>query len=347
MIVPRPRAIVVGATFGSHYARALADDRSPADLVGLVGTGGEAGRALAEELDIPYLHGIDDVDGIGRIDLAVVAVRSTLVGGQGDDIARQLLARGTAVLQELPIHSSDVVDSMKVARRAGTVFSVTGFYEHLPSVRRFIATARALAAESPILAVELRTSVQVLHSSLLVLSRLIASSPPQDVIVHPAAAPAKMFISSTWGSIAVDISVRNGFDSRMPNANCQPLLGCILTTPDGELSLEHVHGPTRWEPRPHEATPGRLHNPHQPLSSSVGPATCTGETLVSAVWPTGIRSAVQKLVTATAEGRAPIRQRDLSAIRHWETISTRLGRPAELPASTPRSIDVHRLQEGR
>ncbi|WP_438484811.1 Gfo/Idh/MocA family oxidoreductase [Streptomyces sp. S186] len=337
----RPRAVVVGATFGAHYARALAGPHSPVELVGVAGTGGQAGRALAAELGVRYLAGTDEIDGA---ELAVVAVRSAIVGGQGDEICRDLLRRGISVLQELPVHSTDVVRSVRIAKRSGAAFAVTGFYEHLEPVRRFIAAARALDAVSPVTSVELRTTVQVLHSSLRVLSRILTSPPGGDLAVHPAAAPAKSLVSTGWGDVAVDVLVRNGYDARTPDANCQPLMGFVLGTPDGELSLPHVHGPTRWEPRLHEDTPGRLRHPQQRLSHVLGPDDWTGDTVFTGLWAEGITRALSGFAEALTTGRQPVGQRDLAVLRHWEAISARLGRPADLPSAPPKFINVHDLE---
>ena len=49
----RPRAVVVGATFGAVYAEALAAPHSPVELVGLVSTGSVASAELADRLGVP------------------------------------------------------------------------------------------------------------------------------------------------------------------------------------------------------------------------------------------------------------------------------------------------------
>ncbi|WP_157879997.1 Gfo/Idh/MocA family oxidoreductase [Streptomyces natalensis] len=339
----RPRAVVVGTTFGAHYARALAGPYSPVELVGVAGTGGQAGRHLAAELGVRYLAGTDEIESAGA-GLAVVAVRSAIVGGQGDEICRDLLGRGIPVLQELPVHSADVVRSARAAQRSGAAFAVTGFYEHLEPVRRFIAAARALDAVSPVTGVELRTSIQVLHASLGVLSRILTAPPGPDFAVHPAAATAKSLVSTDWGGVAVDVLVRNGYDARTPDDDCQPLMGFVLGTPDGELSLAHVHGPTRWEPRLHEEAPGRLRHPEQRLSHLFGPDHWTGDTVFPGLWAEGIARAVGGFAEAVSAGRRPLGQRDLAALRHWEAVSARLGRPADVPSVPPKLINIHDLE---
>lgn len=78
----RPRAIVVGATFGAVYAEALAAADSPVELVGLASTGSAASAALADHLGVALYPDLDDLP---RMDVAFVVVRSGVVGRRRPD----------------------------------------------------------------------------------------------------------------------------------------------------------------------------------------------------------------------------------------------------------------------
>ena len=111
----KPRA-VVGGGFGRNCARALAHPGSPVELAAIVGRGGPRSTALAQELGVPVWSSAELEN--QPLDLAVVAVRSAIIGGMGESISASLLSRGVAVIQELPIHSTSVIELSSKDRKS-------------------------------------------------------------------------------------------------------------------------------------------------------------------------------------------------------------------------------------
>lgn len=173
--------LVCGTRFGEHYLAALTCAERlwaarPAHLpryrlAGLLARGSERSRALARRLGVPLFSAPDEVP--AGIDIACVVVRSAIVGGDGSSLARALLERGMHVLQEHPVHPTDIVRLRELAARHGRRYHVNTFYPHLPAGQRFIDYARQSAARNRPAFVEITTSLQLLYSSLDMVCRAL------------------------------------------------------------------------------------------------------------------------------------------------------------------------------
>ncbi|CAM4110392.1 Gfo/Idh/MocA family oxidoreductase [Helcobacillus massiliensis] len=320
-----PRVAVIGATFGAHYARALRTPSAPAELACIVGAGGRRSAALAADMDVP----LRSIEEIGEVDAAVVAVRSALVGGAGDEITRQLLGRGIAVLQELPIHSRDVAESLREARRHGVGFAVNPFYPHLAPVRAFITRTAALQQHSTVHRVLARTCTQTLHATLFVLAQALQGPPPRSAEVFPGR--TGHLVRMDWAGSEVDLLIASRLDPDDPDNLAQPLMAYTVSAEDGELQLDHPHASCRWLPRPHVCEGWPLH-PDAPSSVVLPP---TKEPTIGAalteLWPEAIARALERVLgTPTLPD-----QRTLAVLRLWESISAELPAPAPARALAP------------
>ena len=83
------KVIVCGSTFGQLYLKALRSSPEKFQLIGILGTGSDRTLRCAEEYNIKVYKSIDEVP--DDIDLACVAVRTAAFGGNGTEIALQLL----------------------------------------------------------------------------------------------------------------------------------------------------------------------------------------------------------------------------------------------------------------
>lgn len=117
MSAPTPfRVLVCGTNFGRFYAEAV--HRRPGyALAGILSRGSTASRAYARSLGVPYYTDPDDLP--AGVDAACVAVSSSISGGQGTELARALMDRGIHVLQEHPVHLTELTDNLRHARRRG------------------------------------------------------------------------------------------------------------------------------------------------------------------------------------------------------------------------------------
>ena len=136
------RVLVCGSTFAQFYLHALRLAPHRYDIVGILAHGSARSQALAAQFNVPLY---DDPEQLpDDIDLACVVLRSTVLGGQGSELAQTLLNRGINVLQEQPLHQDEVAAGLRTARQHGVRFHVADNYLHMDSVRRFIAASRSI-----------------------------------------------------------------------------------------------------------------------------------------------------------------------------------------------------------
>ena len=331
----RPRAVVVGGGFGAHYARALARQDSPVRLVGVMGRGGARSRALSEELAVALLSEPDPAEA----DLAVVAVSSDMIGGPGTDLARGLLDRGIRVIQEHPVDGRIVAELTRAARDGGSVYLPTGFYEHLDSSREFVRVCTRLRADGRLVHVEARTSVQLLERCLLILAEAVGAAPTGAPSVAATSSPERVLVSGLWGPTPIDLMVHNRWDPEDPDNHCQPDLHVVVTTLDGELRWDHVHGPLHWLPRMHLSS-GRLHDPDSPMCSALGPdEPIRAREVLGRLWPAAVHRAVNRLVQAPA-GRPLVDQRTLQTLAWWARLRSAMPLPTPIASADPEPLEV-------
>jgi len=331
---------VVGATFGAWYARAL----KGYGLSAIVGQGGETGRQIARELACDYFSSLEQALAHSHPACAVVAVRSSIIGGEGDNIARRLLQAGVPVLQELPVHPQEVVNTLRIAKQQGVFFTVTPFYDQMPTVRRFLRAASRLSALSPVRSVEMRVSVQTLHCALFILSDIVGAPSPL-ISATPMAAQEKILIGSTWQGVAVDIVVMNRFDAASPDDNSQPLMQITLLSDEGELTLHSPFGQVIWERRLQPPEPTWVTKDIQdgiedetllltsPLSNEPGSVHLRRD------METAIRATLRRFIAAKEVDAARL-QRQLAVLKLWQAICMSGGHPQQCRLTPPRAIGI-------
>lgn len=351
-------AVVVGAGFGAHYALALAQPASPVPLSAIVGQGGAAGRRLAGKLGVAYITSrpgatLSELSGFPHVaKLAVVAVRGELAGGQGDQLASQLLDSGISVLQELPVDPSTVATQLRRARRMSTTFHVTGFYEHTAPVRSLIEAVAHLRAHTTITYVHLRTCYQMLDRAGLLLSILLNAVPVGSVQIAPAASDEWKLVSGRWGQIPVDIMLAHRMDPKDPDNHSQPMASIVVETPEGELSWRGPASAPRWQQRPHSVgsqltvPQGKLDEPW--CKDIIRQWPNTWGDVVDDAWTEGVHRAVAQVRKAQQdEGRAEYlagARRTLLVLRWWKEVTGALPAPKVISSTGPQLIDRPRTQ---
>ena len=91
--------IVYGSRFGQFYLEAL-KRMEGIKIVGLLAKGSDRSYECARYYNIPLYTSLDEVE--ERVDVACVAVKTGALGGEGANIAKQLLRKGINVLLEQP-----------------------------------------------------------------------------------------------------------------------------------------------------------------------------------------------------------------------------------------------------
>ncbi|MBC3917145.1 Gfo/Idh/MocA family oxidoreductase [Undibacterium sp. CY18W] len=259
--------VVCGTRFGEHYLAALncAEhlwSARPAHLpryrlAGIVARGSARSLALAEKLAVPLYTDVAHLP--DDIDIACVVVRSAIVGGDGSALARSLLTKGIHVLQEHPVHPTDILRLRALAAQHGKCYHVNTFYPHLPAGQRFIDYARQSARQRPPAFVEITTSLQLLYSSLDIVCRALGKATPfacsQPLALHAELAEWLADYTSPWpfravqgliGGVPFSLNLQTWLDPDDPDHHSLVMHRIAIGGPEGNVLLANSYGPVVW-----------------------------------------------------------------------------------------------------
>jgi thiazolinyl imide reductase len=350
---PTPfRVLVCGTNFGRFYAEA-ARGRPGYALAGLLSRGSAASRAYARRLGVPHYTDVDDLpDGI---DAACVAVSSSISGGQGTDLARALMDRGIHVLQEHPVHLTELTENYRHARRRGVRYRLNTHYPHVTPVRAFTDAARRLRARQRPLFVDAATPVHLMHPLVDILGRTLGTLRPWR-FADPAPLPADIgpqpfrSLQGVFAGVPLTLRVHHQLDPSDRDNHALHWHRISLGTEGGVLTLADTHGPVLWSPRLHVGRDaGRRLVLDGPGTGRLGLATTSvvGDTVpfrtvFSDLWPEAVGRALDGLRDAVEQGGDALRtgQYDLAVCRVWTDLAARLGPPEIVRPDTPRPLAV-------
>nr|WP_206210188.1 Gfo/Idh/MocA family oxidoreductase [Streptomyces sp. SID10362] len=346
------RVLVCGTNFGRFYAEAVR--RRPGyTLAGILSRGSAASRAYAESLGVPFHTDVGDLpDGI---DAACVAVSSSISGGRGTELARALMDRGIHVLQEHPVHLTELTGNLTHARRRGVQYRLNTHYPHVAPVRAFVDAARRLVARQRPLFVDAATPVHLMHPLVDILGRATGTLRPWR-FADPAPLPAGIgpqpfrSLHGVFAGVPLTLRVHHQLDPSDRDNHALHWHRISLGTEGGVLTLADTHGPVLWSPRLHigrdadrrfvldGAGTGRLGLGTTAVIGNTG----TFRTVFSDLWPEAIGTALDGLREAVAEGGDALRagQYDLAVCRIWTDLAARLGPPEIVRPATPRPLAV-------
>ncbi|MFE2589826.1 Gfo/Idh/MocA family oxidoreductase [Streptomyces anthocyanicus] len=346
------RVLVCGTNFGRFYAEAV--HRRPGYApAGILSRGSAASRACAERLGVPHYTDVADLP--AGIDAACVAVSSAISGGQGTELARALMDRGIHVLQEHPVHLTELTDNLTHARRRGVQYRLNTHYPHVAPVRDFVEAARRLVAQQRPLFVDAATPVHLMHPLVDILGRAMGTLRPWR-FADPAPLPADIGpqpVRSLHGMLAgvpLTLRVHHQLDPSDRDNHALHWHRISIGTEGGVLTLADTHGPVLWSPRLHVGRDtGRrfvLDGPgtgHLGLgTTAVVGTTGTFRTVFTDLWPEAVGHALDGLRAAVAQGGDALRtgQYDLAVCRIWTDLAARLGPPDIVRPATPRPLAV-------
>ncbi|EGG49042.1 hypothetical protein SGM_6623 [Streptomyces griseoaurantiacus M045] len=350
---PTPiRVLVCGTNFGRFYAEA-ARGRPGYALAGLLSRGSAASRAYARHLGVPHYTDVDDLpDGI---DAACVAVSSSISGGQGTDLARTLMDRGIHVLQEHPVHLTELTENYRYARRRGVRYRLNTHYPHVAPVRAFTDAARRLLARQRPLFVDAAAPVHLMHPLVDILGRTLGTLRPWR-FADPAPLPADIgpqpfrSLQGVFAGVPLTLRVHHQLDPSDRDNHALHWHRIALGTEGGVLTLADTHGPVLWSPRLHVGRDAdRRFVLDGPGTGSLGLATTSvvGDTVpfrtvFSDLWPEAVGRALDGLRDAVEQGGDALRtgQYDLAVCRMWTDLAARLGPPEIVRPGTPRPLAV-------
>ncbi|MGA5560608.1 Gfo/Idh/MocA family oxidoreductase [Streptomyces platensis] len=353
MNTPTPfRVLVCGTNFGRFYAEA-ARRRPGYALAGILSRGSAASRAYAESLGVPSYTDVDDLP--ADIDAACVAVSSSISGGLGTELAKALMDRGIHVLQEHPVHLTELTDNLKHARRRGVQYRLNTHYPHVAPVRGFIDAARRLVAQQRPLFVDAATPVHLMHPLVDILGQAMGTLRPwrfADLAPLPAEIGPQPFRSlhGVFAGVPLTLRVQNQLDPSDRDNHALHWHRISLGTEGGVLTLADTHGPVLWSPRLHIGRDAdRRFVLDGPGTGRLGLGTTavvgntgTFRTVFSDLWPEAIGSALDGLREAVEQGGDALRtgQYELAVCRIWTDLAARLGPPEIVRPAAPRPLAV-------
>lgn len=349
----RLRAIVCGTSFGRFYLRAIA--RNPGvELSGILSTGSQASADLARSWGLPHYSSVDDLpDGI---DFACVVVRAGVSGGPGSDIACTLLDRGLHVLQEHPLHPSELAECLRRARARGVRYAVNGFYPHVAPITRFLAAAALLRRHQSPLFIDGLCGAQVLYPLLDVAARAAGRLRPSALRRSGATSGGPYTtLEGEIGGIPCTLRVQNQIHPADADNHALLLHRLTLGYEAGILTLADTHGPVIWSPR--------LHTHRDPTHRLVleGPGTerldvLSSESLAGTeagsfrevfdrLWPEAVNRAVDEFVGTWDDAAAAQRsaQWTVGLTAFWQQVSAVLGPVDLITPDTPRPLPLPAL----
>lgn len=343
------RVIVCGTGFGRVYLAGLGAQRSPLRLAGILARGSERSWACARRWQVPLYQHVDQVP--GDIDVACVVVGSAINGGPGARLATDLMARGVHVLQEHPLHAEELAGCLRTARKHQVRYRINTHHVHVAPVRRFIAAARVLLREQPLLFIDAVTSFQVLYTLLDILGSVLGRLRPWG-FAPPTLVPPRLremtsldlpfrSIDGVLAGVPLTLRVQNQMEPREPDNHAHLWHRITIGAEGGNLTLISSTGPVVWTQRQHlpitaagETGFDRLADPSLAVASTVaiGPSEAPSwrQTLVE-LWPEAVRVAMRQFVDDIAERADPLAvgQYHLGLCRLTREITDLLG-PVEL-----------------
>ncbi|MGV9590088.1 Gfo/Idh/MocA family oxidoreductase [Streptomyces tendae] len=344
------RVLVCGTNFGRFYAEA-AHRRPGYAPAGILSRGSAASRAYAERLGVPHYTHTDDLP--AGIDAACVAVGSAISGGGGTELARALMDRGIHVLQEHPVHLTELTDNLTHARRRGVQYRLNTHYPHVSPVRGFIDAARRLVAQQRPLFVDAATPIHLMHPLVDILGRAMGTLRPwrfADPAPLPAAVGPQPFRSlhGMLAGVPLTLRVHHQLDPSDRDNHALHWHRISLGTEGGVLTLADTHGPVLWSPRLHVGRDADrrfvLDGPGTGRlglgTTAVVGTTGTFRTVFTDLWPEAVGSALDGLREAVEQGGDALRtgQYDLAVCRIWTDLAARLGPPEIVRPATPRPL---------
>ena len=154
------RVLLCGTVFGQIYLRGVLKNEAY-EIKGILSKGSEKSKEIANTYGLTIHTDIEEIKS-EDYDLALVVVRSGIIGGKGNTIALSLVNKGISVIQEQPVHADEATQLFKAAVKNNVDYSVNTFYSSLPSSRVFHKKLNKLKEKEEIKSIDGSCSIPVL-----------------------------------------------------------------------------------------------------------------------------------------------------------------------------------------
>lgn len=346
--------IVCGSTFGQLYLKALKDRKELFNIIGLLGTGSERSKKCADEYDIPLYTDMNKVP--EDIDLACIAVRTSVFGGKGTEIALDFLEKGVNVIQEHPSHPKDMEQCYRIARRKNVIYHIGNLYPYLDDVQKFIRCANYLNSHDELIHIDTMFAGQVSYPLIKILQLSMPSIQKWKLEGCETTEGIFQILHGKLGNIPVCMHINNELVVEDPNNYMHVLHRITFFYNGGRLTLENTFGPLTWHPRMFipisTALKGTLdmkfpdnvcQNTGYTLSKKNEDKTF--EQVLTCVWPMAIQRDLELVYNQIVEKRIDINiiQKELLCARQWNQITKELGYSKLVPKKQIELISISEL----
>lgn len=352
----KSKIVVCGTGFGQIYLKGIDFFKDDYELVGILARGSEVAKNCALKYGVPLITNINELKK-EEIDIACVVIRSTVVGGEGTSIAKQLLSNGINVLQEQPIHYNDYIECIKTATRNRCLYSFNGFYSNLDISKEFIKVMRKIYRKSKINYIEASCSVHVLFSFIEFLGKVFNGF-GNCSFEKVESKNYKSYFSEIRGEIKkipISLKVINKISGIEPDNGIEFIFKISIGTDAGTLILTDVNGMVVWIPRmriPHNKTNGMsIYDDDKmlkrPVSEIVYPYKERNyKELYETVWPKGIGNVLvdfnKEIFNNEKNSNMQRIQLQIETCKIWGTIGELLGTAENINGDMPsKTIDEY------
>lgn len=354
--IHKKRVVVAGTAFGRIYLEAVASATESFTLTGVLARGSQYSRECAERYGVPLYTSVEQIP--DNTDIVCVVVRSGATGGAGADIAQALLKRGIHVLQEHPVHATEITACLQAAKEGGATYAVNTLYPNIRPIRQFLAAADYLRQHHAIRCIDAACNSQVALPLLDVLGRAVGSLRPwsfQDCPPPTGGAQPFRNLYASIGDVPLTLRVQNQVHPEDPDNHSFLMHRVSLCCDAGVLSLADTHGPVLWNARMHSPRDetGRLilggpgtDRLAVPSTTVIGDQhTQSIHEIFARTWPDAVTIALHELCREASQtpGRSPSAHWALSVSLAWRDLTARIGMPELIQPGAPQTIPPEEL----
>ena len=240
------RILICGAGFGQIYLEALKRINSEFEVVGLFCKNSPHSQLIASYYNIPTYDDISQVP--ENINLVCVVVKSSVLGGEGTNLAIEFLSNGYNVMLEQPVNEKDILRCITIARSKNRIFWVGDLYSRLESVKKYKKYVGKILCNNQLSYIEVDFSSQVSYPLCDILIEVFPEYRPFKLEDRVEQVGPIQVVKGIISDIPIIFKVDNRADPKSPDTYLNVFHRIKATFDCGSLVLENTHGPIIWYP---------------------------------------------------------------------------------------------------
>lgn len=333
------RVVVCGTNFGRIYIEGVKRN-SNCKLVGILSRGSLQSKKCAVDNKVTLYTDVAQLDS-KEIDIVCIAVKSSITGGKGTEIALECLKRGINVIQEQPVHYKDAQKCYKKALEHHCHYYINSFYSEISAGKLMIEYSNKLMYKTAPILIEAECSVQVLYPLLDIIGNMIGTATSYKMDKLESKNKVFDIIEGEIGKIPLILKIENRMVPEDPDNYALMFHRIIFFTGSGQLVMDNSIGIVFWEPRyfiekKNETLNFEGNNIYskQKIVEILNEDSLqdTYKDIYYNLWPQGISDTIDKFIGLIEEGtiRKNI-QYQLNICKLWEDIGKSLGTVRNIP----------------